>query len=110
MWLDGVIPLAMKSVSDDVKSFEFLIADLDTRRIGTAILHSSDGQPFFGGGVGDQFNNRFQRGQRLGTPVDGDVGKESVFDLVPLAGSWRKMTHRDDETGLVGQLLHLAFP
>jgi hypothetical protein len=24
--------------------------------------------------VGDQFNDRFQRGQRLGAPVDGDVG------------------------------------
>ena len=100
----------MESVSDDVQRRKLFVGHLDAGRIGPAILHGSDCQPFFGGGVGDQFNDRFQRGQRLGAPVDGDKGKESVFDLVPFAGAWRKMADGDGEPGLVGQSLHLTLP
>ena len=42
LWLEGIIPLAMKIISDDVKSLEFLIADFDTRRIGIEILDGRD--------------------------------------------------------------------
>src|SRR5437764_14642634 len=42
LWLEGIIPLAMKIISDDVKSLEFLIADCDTRRIGIEILDGRD--------------------------------------------------------------------
>ena len=58
----------------------------------------------------NQFNDRFQRSQRLGAPVDGDVEKKSVFDLVPLADAWGKMADSDTKPGLVDQPLHLALP
>src|ERR1039457_3397848 len=93
--LEGVIPLAMKSVSDDVKSFEFRIADLNTRRIDVGVLDGRDHQSLLSRRMGDKFNHRLKRNQRLGTPVDGDVGEEPMFDFVPFAGAGRKMTDRD---------------
>ncbi len=85
----------MESIADEMKRLEFFIGHFDAGGIGMAILHSGHRQPFFGGGMGNQFNDGFQRGQRLGTPVNGDVGKKPVFDLVPLACTWREMTDRD---------------
>lgn len=102
LWLEGVIPLAMKIVSGDVKSLEFLIAHFDASRIGVGVLDGSDDQSFLGGGMRNKLNDRFKRDQGLGTPVDGDGGEEPMFDLIPFAGSRRKMTDRDAESGLVG--------
>ena len=110
LWLEGVIPLAVKIVSGDVKSLEFLIAHFDASRIGLGVLDGSDDQSFLGGGMRDELNDRFKRDQGLGTPVDGDVREEPMFDLLPFAGSRRKMTDRDAEPGLVGQPLHLTLP
>ena len=84
MRLKGIIPLAVKIISGDMKSFEFLIANFDASRIAVAVLDGSDRESFIGGRMRDQLNDRFQRDQRFGTPVDGDVGKEPMFNLVPL--------------------------
>jgi hypothetical protein len=100
----------VKIVSGDVKSLEFLIAHFDASWIGVGVLDGSDDQSFLGGGMRDEFNDRFKRDQGLGTPVNGDVGEEPMFDLVPFAGAFRKMTHGDAESGLVGQPLHLTLP
>src|SRR5947207_14047688 len=94
LWLEGVIPFAVKSVSGDVKSLEFLIADFDASRIGVGVLDGSDDQSFLGGAMRDEFNDRFKRDQGLGTPIDGDVGEEPMFDVMPCAGSRRKVTAR----------------
>src|SRR5205823_14173251 len=110
LWLEGVIPLAVKSVSGDVKSLEFLIAHFDASGIGVGVLDGSDDQSFLGGGMRDELNDRFKRDQGLGTPVDGDIGEEAMFDLVPFAGARRKMTDRDAQSRLVGQPLHLPLP
>ena len=104
------MPIAMEHVADEMKRLEFGIGDFYAGRIGMSILHRSHREPFFGGSMRKQFNDRFQRGQWFGAPVDGDVGKESVFDLVPLAGAWGKMADGDGESSLVGQTLHLALP
>ena len=85
MRLDGVVPLAMKGISDDVEGVELGVGDGDARRIGMAVLEGSDVQSFFGGRMRDQLNDGFQRRERVGTPVDGNEGKEAVFDLVPRA-------------------------
>src|SRR5438128_5010790 len=110
LWLEGVIPLAVKLVSSDVKSLEFLIADFDASRIGVGVLDGRDDQSFLGAGMRDELNDRFKRDQGLGTPVDGDVREEPMFDLIPFAGAGRKMTDGDAQSGLVGQPLHLTFP
>src|SRR5713101_319283 len=98
LWLEGVIPLAVKIVSVDVKSLEFLIAHLDASRIGVGVLDGSDDQSFLGGGMRDELNDRFKRDQGFGTPVDGDVREEPMFDLIPFAGARRKMTDRDAQS------------
>ncbi len=110
LWLDSVIPLTMKIVSDDVKCLEFLIAHLDASRIGVGVLDGGDDPSFLRGGMRDELNHHLKRDQGLGAPVDGDGGKESVFDLVSLARTWGKMADGEAEPGLVGQTLHLALP
>src|SRR6266700_2431138 len=42
----GIIPLTMESVSDDVQRRKLFVGHLDASRIGPAILHGSDCQPF----------------------------------------------------------------
>src|SRR5713101_9743042 len=110
LWQEGVIPLAVKLVSGDVKSLEFLIADFDASRIGVGVLDGRDDQSFLGGGMRDELNDRFKRDQGLGTPVDGDVREEPMFDLIPFAGARRKMTDRDAQSSFVGQPLDLTLP
>jgi len=40
LWLEGIIPLTVESISDEVKSVEFFIGHFDAGRIDMAILHS----------------------------------------------------------------------
>ena len=56
---DGIVPLTMKGISDEVEGAQFRIRDENACRIALAILDGSDVQAFFGGGVGDQLNDRF---------------------------------------------------
>src|SRR5947209_18826866 len=109
LWLEGVIPLAVKIVSDDVKRLEFLIAHFDASRIGVGVLDGSDDQSLLAGGMRDELNDRFKRDQGLGTPVDGDVGEEPMFDLVPFAGARRKMTDCDALSSFVGHPVHVTL-
>src|SRR5205823_5220285 len=39
-----------------------------------------------------------------------DVGKESMFDLVPFAGAGGQVANRDLKTGFIGQFLQLGLP
>ena len=87
MGFDGVVPLPMKGIADDVEGLEFGVGDGDACRIGLAVLDGRDVQSFLGGGMRDQLNNGFQRRERCGSPVDGNEGKEAMLDLVPRARS-----------------------
>ena len=49
-------------------------------------------------------------GQWPTTPVFGDETEHSMFDLVPLAGSRRKVTNMERKTEIVGQILQRNFP
>ena len=48
--------------------------------------------------------------KRFASPILTDVGKESMLDLVPLAGARWEMTNRYDKTGFVGELLQFDLP
>ena len=48
--------------------------------------------------------------ERFPSPVLCDVAEKPVFDLVPLARAWRKVTDMDSESCLVGEILEFAFP
>ncbi len=93
--LNGIIPLTMKIISDDMKSVEILIAHLDASRISVGVLDGSDHQSRLSGGVRNQLNDGCQGGQWLGSPVDRNERKEAMFDLIPFARSWREMADRD---------------
>src|SRR6266700_1003194 len=108
--LEGIIPLAMKSIPDGSNGFPFFVGDFDASRIRIAIFDGDDLESLISGGVRNQFNDRLQAVQWFATPIDGNVGKEPMFDFVPLAGSWWKMTHGDGEPRLVGQALQFALP
>src|SRR2546428_11648509 len=81
----------MKGIAHEVEGLEFSVADGEAGRIRLAVLDGSDLQSLLGGRMRDQFNHRFQRGERFGPPIDGNERKEAVLELVPLAGGrWVK--------------------
>jgi hypothetical protein len=74
----------VKGIAGDIEGLELGVGDDDTCRIRLAVLDGCDLQSASRGGrQRDQFNNGFQRGEWFGTPIDGNEGKEAVFDLVP---------------------------
>src|SRR5260370_7854005 len=58
----------------------------------------------------NQLDNGLKRRERLATPIDGNVRKEPMLDLVPFAGGRRQVAHGDGEAGLIHQMLHLLLP
>src|SRR6266516_4062884 len=58
----------------------------------------------------EQFQYDLKRDERFGSPVDGNEGKESMLNLVPLAGGRWIMSHRDREAFLVGKFLEFLLP
>jgi hypothetical protein len=83
---DDVVPLAMKEFAHDIEGLELGVGDDDACRIRLAVLDGCDLQSASRGGrMRDQFNHGFQRGEWFSTPIDGNEGKEAVFDLVPTA-------------------------
>jgi len=75
-----------------------------------AVQDCIDLQSCFGFCGCDELDNDLITRQWSSFPVDGDKGKESVLDLVPLGGAGKKMADRDGQIGLVGQFLQLDFP
>src|SRR5689334_8100871 len=103
--LDSIIPLAVKGLLGNGKSLDFFITDADACGIGVTIFDGSDLESLLSRRVGNQFDDRLQRSQRFGPPVDRNVRKEPMFDLVPLGSTWREMTHGDGKARLIGQAL-----
>ncbi len=110
MRFDGVIPLPMKGIADDVEGLELSVAEGEAGRIGVAVLDGRDVQSLLGGRMRDQLNDGFQRRERLGAPVNGNERKEAMLDLVPFAGGRRIMRHRDRELFFIGQGLQGLLP
>ena len=58
-----------------------------------------------GGGRRNEMDDCLEAAKRFATPVLGEVGEQTVFDLIPLAGSRWEVTHRDSQPGFIGELL-----
>src|SRR6266851_3864349 len=58
----------------------------------------------------NQFNHGLKRRERLPTPIDGNVRKEPMLDLVPFTGGRRQVANSNSQAGLIGQMLHLLLP
>src|SRR5712691_7449358 len=100
----------MKGIAHDVEGLEFSVADGETGRIGLAVLESSDLQSLLASGRRNQLNQRFQRREWFGTPVDGKASKEALLDLVPFAGRRGIMRHADRELFFSSQGLQGFLP
>jgi len=87
-----------------------LIGYLESRLVDVGVDFALHRESCLCGGCGDQVDDDLMTDQRLAAPVLTDEREEAVFDLVPFAGAWRKVTDRDLQPGFVSQLLQFPFP
>src|SRR6266571_8214068 len=114
MWgrvrMDGVIPLAVKGVRRDPDRGQGFVRDLDVRGIAARVALGVDPQPLLGGGGADQVDDDLMALQRTPPPVQADVGKEAMLDLVPLARPRWQMTDGDRQARFRGPPPDLVLP
>ncbi len=89
---------------------QFFISYFNALFIGGFVQPCVDFQPFLGGRPPKKFNDDLKGLQRLALPVARDMAKQSVLDLIPLAGSWRIVTHFHDQAGVIREFLQFEFP
>src|SRR3970282_1181287 len=94
----------------DFDALEFGVADFGSGWIPALVEFRPNLESLLGGGVGDQIDNDFVADQGSASPVLRDVTEHGVFDLVPLAGSGREMTHANRDLQLVSECLQCHLP
>ena len=77
----------------------------DSGGIGSLCQFCLDLEPCGGPGVGNQMDDGLIADQRSCPPVLGDEGEHAVFDLIPLAGSRRKMRYLQVQAAEICQML-----
>src|ERR1035441_8536349 len=107
---DGVIPFAVEGVWAQLDGGKLLLAHPDPFRVLACVQLALNAKAGSCGGGCDQVDDDFMAHQRFAAPVLRDEGEQAVLDLVPLAGSWRKVADRDLQSGFVGEFLQLQFP
>src|SRR5436190_270548 len=100
----------MELGSFDVDGCHVLVRDLDGFWVAFAVELAMNRETCASGGGGDQIDDHPVADQRLGAPILGNEREQAVLDLVPLAGSRRKVTDGDLDADLVGEALQLALP
>src|ERR1035441_5321662 len=108
--VDGVIPVRVELVADDVHRSELRIRDFDAFGVLAGVQTRVDLQSGAGGGRADQVDDHLQALQRLAAPVQADVREHTVLDFVPFAGARREMTDADRDQQSVGELWELGLP
>ena len=93
--IDDIVPFAMKTARFQIDAGHLFGRDFPAGQVFAAIQATSHPQSFGGGGAGDQTHDGFIIAQGFPAPVGGDKGEQAVFHLVPLAGSRRKVAHRN---------------
>ena len=84
----------------EIQGRQLLVADQGSSGILSFVQLGANSQSLAGGGVGDQLDDNFMTNQRSSSPVLRNVAEHAMLDLVPLAGSRRKMadSHRNAQT------------
>src|SRR3974390_3263994 len=100
----------MKRLALDIQSGKVFVRDFDAWRIPIAVLDGGDGQSLLGRRMRNQFNHGLKRRERFASPIDRNVRKESVLDLIPFARSRRQMADSNAQAALRGKLLQLHLP
>jgi hypothetical protein len=90
-WENGVIPLAVKVLTVEGDGREDLIRDTNSYGVGMGIESCTDMQAGLGSRVADELDDGLVIDQGSCAPVLGDMAEEAVLDLVPLAGTRRKV-------------------
>lgn len=89
---------------------QLCIAHFEACGIGMRIEFCLNLQTCCGRGVPNQVHNHFEAAQRPPTPIFCDVAKHPMFNLIPLARAWGKMTDRDRQPNLIGHGLERYLP
>ena len=100
-----MVPFAVEWVWLQVELGHLRGRYLDFGGIGYLCQFCLDLEPCSCSGAGNQIDDGLIADQRSCPPVLCDEGKHAVFDLVPLAGSRRKMRHLDMQAGEISQML-----
>src|SRR5215472_1611195 len=92
----------MELVTDNVHLIKRFVSDFDAFWVDVGVKFTSDGQSSTGGSGSHEIHNHLMADKRLPSPILTDVSKESMFNLVPLAGSWWQMANGDLQTSFIG--------
>src|SRR5262245_61089830 len=100
----------MEVTSCDRERLHLCVGDLSSGRVALLIRDGADLQTRLCRGIRYQADDGLQRRQRIATPVQGELGEESVLDLVPLARPRRQVANVNCQPGAVRQRLQLSLP
>jgi hypothetical protein len=100
----------MEWITDNVNLLQLFVSDSDSLWIFVCVQFTPDSQSSPGGRGRDEIHNHLVADQRFPSPILTDVGKEPMFNLVPFAGAWGQMAHRDLQPGFIGHRLQLGLP
>ncbi len=74
---------------------ELLIGHFDAGGVTAGVEFRLNLQALVSRCIRNQVDDNFMAGQRLAPPVHTDMTEHPMFDLVPFAGPWWKMAHRN---------------
>src|SRR5271166_1199624 len=100
----------MEFVALEIEHRHLLIGYLDPLWIGVGVEFAADRQSGLGRGVGDELDHGETAGERVGTPVLGNVAEHAMLDLVPLRGAGGIMADLESQAGVVGKPLQFDLP
>ena len=88
-----------------METSHIFVSDFEACGSGLAILDSGHRLALLGHSMRNEFQLHFQGSKRFGTPIEGNEAEEPMFDVVPCAGRWWIMGHRDREAFLIGHVV-----
>lgn len=97
-------------VSAQIERLHVSIGYLDAFAVAGSVELRCDAQASGGRSAADEAKHVREAAQRMTGPVAADLGKQPVFDGIPLGRPAGIVAHHDRQTGLVGQLLQFVFP
>ena len=89
---------------------QLIVLTGDALGIGSLVDFGAYTQSCSGGRGADEADDRGQTYQRFASPIHGDMRKQSMLELVPLAGAWRIVADSDRQARAIGKALQLQFP
>src|SRR6516165_10608433 len=108
--MDFVVPLSVERIAFDVKFLHLGVGNFASFVVLVFVEPAVNLQACAGSRRSDQVDDDFQGFQGNTLPSAGDMAEDTMFDLVPFAGSRREMTNLDDHPRLVGESLKFELP